>query len=73
MEAKYKTMNCPDCKGEGKITHYNGAWVREKRLQWGVGLREMARDLKISASFLSDVELGKRRANADIIDFIEKL
>lgn len=40
----------------------NGAWLRWKREQSGVGLRELARLSKLSPAFLSDIERGNRHA-----------
>lgn len=37
-----------------------GEFIQKKRTEKGITLREMARKLKISAPYLSDVEKGKR-------------
>lgn len=37
-----------------------GKAFRKERKEAGIGLREMARKLNISAAYLSDIELGRR-------------
>ena len=37
-----------------------GKAFREERIAAGIGLREMAKKLEISAAYLSDIELGRR-------------
>ena len=37
-----------------------GESLRKMRLKRGMSLRELARTAKVSASFLSDIELGRR-------------
>lgn len=37
-----------------------GERIREARTRKGLSLREVARKVKISAAFLSDIELGRR-------------
>lgn len=44
--------------------------LRERREQMGLTLRGMATILKISAAFLSDVELGRRNPNEKILKFL---
>lgn len=51
---------CFRCQGHGFID-YGGAALRTRREKAGISLREMARLLKLSAAYLSDVELERRR------------
>ena len=53
---------CPRCGGSGKILDDRafGNLLREARKKRGLSLREMARRCKWSASYVSDLELGKR-------------
>ena len=64
MSAKLPPMltlkPCCYCGATGKVEVYNPEWARFVRVQMGVGLREMARRLKVSAPYVSDVERGKR-------------
>ena len=51
-----------------------GAGLRAMRERRGVSLRAMARRLHVSAAFLSDMELGKRRyALKHIVQTVELL
>lgn len=45
-----------------------GSFLRAWRAQQNVGLREMARKLGLSAAYLSDVELDRRRATQEIVE-----
>lgn len=55
-----KLRPCCYCGATGKVEEYNGEWARFVRVQMGVGLREMARRLKVSAAYVSDAERGRR-------------
>lgn len=44
-----------------------GAKIRDLREKAGISLRELARDLDISAPFLSDIELGRRFPSDEIL------
>lgn len=61
-------VTCPKCGGKGKLWTVNGAFLRQHREHQEVGLREMARKLKLSAAYLSDVELGRRPATSKIVE-----
>lgn len=50
-----------------------GEFVREKRISKGISLRDMARRLDISASYMSDIEKGRRNAYKDLKKLIEAL
>jgi len=51
-----------------------GRKLRELREGAGISLRELAREAKISAPFLSDVELGRRFPKDETLSFLaEKL
>lgn len=55
-------------------TLINPVWLSFRREKSGLSLREVARRLKISASYLSDIELGNGRyANEKIVNFYIKL
>lgn len=42
-----------------------GTYIRDLRKKKGLSLRELARQLNLSAPFVSDVELGRRRPKSD--------
>lgn len=72
-ESQHKNRKCHHCDGNGTIREINPAWLREVRKKKGISIRQMAKKLKLSAPFISDVELGRRRPNIKIISFIEGL
>lgn len=47
-----------------------GERIRELREELDLSLRELARKLKISAPFMSDVELGRRFPSDDLLERI---
>src|SRR5438445_13745888 len=55
-------MECTRCRGTGKEPDWRalGKTVREYREAKELGLREVARAIQVSASFLSDLELGRQ-------------
>jgi transcriptional regulator with XRE-family HTH domain len=44
-----------------------GEYLRELRAKKDVSVRELARQLDVSAAFLSDVELGRRHPSDDML------
>jgi len=61
-------MQCPKCKGRGAIPDPKqvGAMNRIIRLKAGLSLREVARRMRFSASYISDLELGRRPWNSSV-------
>jgi predicted transcriptional regulator len=57
-----ESRKCHCCKGSGEEldNSFVGKQLRINRINAGIGLRKMARRLKISPSFLSNLEKGKR-------------
>lgn len=55
-----QAIRCPKCDGTGKVGHVHGLSLRIARERAGLGLRETARRAKVSAPYLSDIELGRR-------------
>lgn len=45
-----------------------GDRIRELREQQDVSVRELAKRLKVSAPFLSDIELGRRHPSDDVLE-----
>ena len=64
-----KKERCMRCGGKGWVE--GASALRAKRLKTGATLREVARLMKRSASYLSDLERGKRNWNADLINRFE--
>lgn len=60
---------CPCCGGLGSIRDDRdiGAELRALCLSIGITLREWAKTLKLSPSYISDLELGRRRWNAQLV------
>ena len=57
-----------------KINHaVAGKMLRDARKKAGVSLRELARRMKISAPYLSDMELGKRNWTKEKFAMAERL
>lgn len=56
-------MKCPRCGGTGEVEDDRevGAGYRRRREDIGVSLREVARQCGLSVSYLSDLELGRRK------------
>ena len=70
---EYISFPCSHCAGYGRIEVVSPKWLREKRESKNVRLREVARLLGYSASYLSDVELGRRKCNDITLAVYEKL
>lgn len=64
---------CKHCEGRGFHEGYKGETIRKIRVSKEISLRQMARALGFSIAFLSDVELGRRNPNKEIIDYIQAL
>lgn len=56
---------CPKCNGEGLVMDDRalGKRMRQVRLDAGMSLRETAKNFGFSASYVSDLELGRRHWN----------
>jgi predicted transcriptional regulator len=67
--AAMKYKQCSQCNGTGKELDQQalGAEMRKLRESAGVSLRQMASELGYSASFLSDLELGRRKCRKEWI------
>ena len=61
------TKPCPHCDGTGRVLdeHTVGALMREVRNAKKLSLREVARRLRWSAPYVSDLERGKRLWTTD--------
>ena len=65
-----QTKACPHCAGTGKILDQAaiGSEMRALRNSARLTGREVSRRLKLSASYLSDLELGRRNWSGDLIE-----
>lgn len=68
--AEFTTVPCARCDGTGFTIDDKalGQAMRRTRQTVAISLREMAKRMGISASYLSDLELGRRHWNAGIIE-----
>ena len=68
MKAAY-LMSCPKCAGTGSVIdpRMQGQQMRELRVKKGIAVREVARRMNLSAPYISDIELGRRAFNTDLI------
>ena len=64
---------CSRCGGSGyeQNEHEVGRMLRERRKRHNLSLREMAKRMKITAAYLSDLELGKRHWRAQLREKFE--
>lgn len=58
---KYIPGNCPKCRRPLKLKEIRPGWLREEREKRGLSLRAAAKTLGMSAAYLSDIELGRRK------------
>ena len=58
-------IKCPRCDGSGRIANLDGEAFRTARERSGITLREVARRAHVSASYVSDIEHGRRSPSAD--------
>lgn len=56
------TEKCHHCNGTGYEPDYKflGKFVRKERLKLGISLRKMARQLRVTPTYLCDLEYGRR-------------
>jgi len=62
-------MKCKHCGGTGELP--NPAALRQKRKSAGLLLREVAKKLKISPTYLGDIERGARNCPPRVRRFYE--
>lgn len=68
MTIAMKTKACPACQGEGSVPDDGvGPLLRTEREQAGITRKAMADRVGISASYLYDLELGKRRWTNEVM------
>jgi len=62
MTPRRRDVACTTCGSPRAFV--DGAWLREQRKGAGLTLREVARRLGFTASYVCDVELNRRYASA---------
>lgn len=67
------TSECSHCHGRGLIRSASPQSLRKARLDAEIGLCELARRLKLSAAYLSDVERGNRRVTERLLAAYEQI
>lgn len=55
------------------VTQVQPVELRIARVRSGMSLRAVARKLRKSAPYISDIELGRRNCTREILEFYEKL
>ena len=68
---KYTLKTCRSCNMIRKIPSPN--WLRQQRIQAKLTLREMGKRIGVTASYLCDLELGRRTPTARITTGYEAL
>lgn len=68
-----RAVACRRCKGSGREWHTDPASLQARRKAAGLSLRELALRAGLSAMYLCDVELGRRRATDHIVEHYEAL
>lgn len=58
---------CAHCSGDGYTTELNGAYLRGLREDARISLRALARKVKLSPAYLSDIERGRRWARPSFL------
>ena len=63
-----RTNLCPLCGGTGRILNdaFIGKEMRQLRQSKNITGRELARRLKLSAAYISDLEKGRRKWRAEL-------
>lgn len=57
---KFHNVKCGRCGGGGYVRAVSPDYLRQLRVNAGLGLREWARALGFSAAYVSEIELGKK-------------
>ena len=71
LSIRIRATKCRVCGG--RTEEIDGACLREARIEAGISLREMARRLKLSAPYLSDIERNHRAAPDRVVQRYEHL
>lgn len=65
-----RKLPCPRCDGTGKLFDDRelGAALRAEREKAGKSLREVAKKMDLTISYISDLELGRRMWREELIE-----
>jgi hypothetical protein len=69
---KHIKERCQACDGKGYRLRVAGKWLRAQRVAAALSLRDMAKLTGFSPAFLSDCELGRRRAGEILVACYER-
>ncbi len=69
----HKAVKCVSCGGAGTVLKADTKAMRAKRTSKGLSVRGLAKKLKVSPPFLSDVELNRRPCPEWVLKAYEKL
>lgn len=64
---------CPHCHGTATEEYVDGETLRKARQAAGKSLRQMAKDLSLSAPYLSDIERNRRNATDYVVEMYDAL
>lgn len=73
MKIPRSVRKCPRCHGSGWEQVWRGADLRKARERAGITLREVARRIGLSATYISDVERDNRTATERIVNAYKEL
>lgn len=77
MANTFRKINCPRCLGTGKIAIVNGKNLKELREKTGTSLRSLAKQVRVSAQYICDVEHERRTIKNEllgkILDYLNDL
>jgi predicted transcriptional regulator len=69
----FSIVKCGRCDGTGKVHMADLTGMRKARDRAGLTLVEMAERLNLSASYIHDIEHGKRACPKDVLEAYQKL
>lgn len=70
---KLTAKQCEHCHGRGIVRIYEPETLKKTRQKTGISMRAMARKLRISPPYLSDIENGNRTIPENVIRAYRKL
>jgi len=68
---EYVKTRCPHCGAAMKVP--SGRWLRKRRLAAGLTLRALGKRAGLTAAYLCDVELGRRRVTERLLGVYERI
>ena len=68
-----KLIECPHCKGKGRVAHTIGAELKAVRKRAKITLREMGERLGFSFTYINEIERENRRCPPSVLEAYERL